>query len=705
MKKLLIVATVMMIACELHAAGTDKTLVSWVRLADKKVTSGSILTVQNGNQFDGIVFAELAGDKWMAGSHLFQRTNKAQADRAAEKADAKTLVQMAIVYKGDQISIYRNGAPYSSHKAKNIDLLGAKSNIVVFGLRHIGGGSGSIGGSIEDARIYAQALTADQIKALAPNKASAIKPYAWWDFEGKKIVDRTGRYAHSKLTGGAKLADGSLVLGKRAVLVAGRTANAANVSGGRRGAPPKFVGPYVPETPAWPKDPPDNWAIYHLAHPTASGGSPFDPNPAFYYKGRYHMHYIYRPSCGFAFAHVSSTDMVRWKWHPTVLAPPTTGHGMFSGTGFFTKDGKPAMVYCGWGSNRNWIRYGLDDELNKWGDEHAMLPHDKDGELLDKAKYFDPDIWLDGDTYYGLNGHSSRTPPLIMQSKDLKKWTQTGPLLHPDFDEKKLGVRKGEDISCPNLFKLGKKWVLVCISHRLGCRYFIGEFKNGQYLPEQHALMGGSSKRFFAPESLMTKDGRRVMWAWFFGGQTKGVQSLPRELELPDDNILRIKPLRELETLRCDEQSQAKIAVKSDQDLVLKKIKGDHLELKLEVKETGAKNFGVAVLCDDKGAGGVRITINRTKGLLEVGTEKAPFVLKADKPLTLRVFVDSTIVEVFANDVQAVIADKKRAAGAKINDRVVLFSAARDMTMDKITAWRMKSAYEGSTVRVDEIKK
>ena len=465
------------------------------------------------------------------------------------------------------------------------------------------------------------------------------------------------------------------------------------------------VGTYVPETPVWPKNPPDNWPIYHLAHPTYTAGSPFDPDPAFYYIGRYHLHYIYNPRAGCAFAHVSSTDMVHWKWHPTVLAPPTTGHGMFSGTGFFTKEGKPAMVYCGWGSNRNWISYGLDDNLDKWGNAHTMLPKDKDGKVLDKAKYFDPDIWLDGDTYYGLNGHSNSTPPFIMHSKDLKNWTQTGPLLHPDFDEKKLGVSKGEDISCPNMFKLGKKWVLVCISHRLGCRYFIGEFKNGQYLPESHALMGGLSRRFFAPESLLTKDGRRVMWAWFLGGEVKGVQSLPRELELPDDGILRIKPLRELESLRCDEQIAEKITVKTDTDLVLKKIKGDHLELKLVVKDTGEKNFGVAVLCDDQGKGGVRITVNRTKGLLEVGTEKAPFKLEKGKPLTLRVFVDGTIVEVFANDIQAVIADKKRAAGAKINDRVVLFSATRDMVMDKITAWRMKSAYEGQTVRAKEIKK
>jgi sucrose-6-phosphate hydrolase SacC (GH32 family) len=432
-----------------------------------------------------------------------------------------------------------------------------------------------------------------------------------------------------------------------------------------------------------------------LAHPTFTKGSPFDPNPAFYYKGRYHMHYIYRPGAGFSFAHVSSKDMVHWKWHPTVQAPPITGHGMFSGTGFFTREGKPAMVYCGWGSKRNWISYGLDDDLNKWSKPHVMLPKDKDGKLLTNAPYFDPDIWLDGETYYGMNARSSRVAPVIMKSKDLKNWTQLGELLHPDFDEKKLGVSKGEDISCPNMFKLGKKWVLVCISHRLGCRYFIGDFKNEQYLPESHALMGGSTSRFFAPESLLAKDGRRVMWAWYRGGRPRGVQSLPRELELPEDGVLRIKPLRELESLRYDEQSRENITVKKDTTVLLKKIKGDRLELKVVIKNSGDQSFGTDVLCDEEGKSGLRITVNREKNLLEMGREKAPFELKKGQPLTLRIFIDGTVVEVFANDLKTIMLDKRRAADAKINDRIVLFSTGGDLTVDKISAWKMKSAYGG----------
>ena len=100
------------------------------------------LTIQRGDQFDGIVFGERAPGKWMAGSDFFARTQADQHASAVEKADDKTQIQMAMVYKGNQISIYRNGEPYASYQANNIDLLSARDNIAVFGLRHVGPASG-----------------------------------------------------------------------------------------------------------------------------------------------------------------------------------------------------------------------------------------------------------------------------------------------------------------------------------------------------------------------------------------------------------------------------------------------------------------------------------------------------------------------------------------------------------------------------------
>ena len=62
---------------------------------------------------------------------------------SVETADDGTLVQIAIVYDDDNIRIYRNGELYAAYRTKNIDLPGIDNHIAVFGLRHIGAGSGT----------------------------------------------------------------------------------------------------------------------------------------------------------------------------------------------------------------------------------------------------------------------------------------------------------------------------------------------------------------------------------------------------------------------------------------------------------------------------------------------------------------------------------------------------------------------------------
>ena len=669
----------------------DKTLVSWVILDDKKVKAGSVLTIQEGIEFDGIVFAEKMDGKWMAGSHNWARTEKNQSQNPIESKDDDSLIQLAIVYQEKQISIFRDGNLYSSYPAKNIDLLTSDNNFVVFGIRHIGGGGG-ISGMIEDARIYDRALTVSEIKELVPNKASEIKPYAWWDFE-EDASEQTGRFPHHKLKIGARVEKGRLMLHRGATLIAARTEKLT-----RRGSQvPLLDEPYVPETPEMPDDVPDNWPIYHLFHPAKDLGAPYDPNSAIYYKGRYHLHYIYRNRAGISYAHVSSQDMVRWEWHPTVLVPQENGHGMFSGTAFLTREGTPAHAYCGWGSNRNWIQHALDDNLNKWSKPEVMLPRDKSGKLMVNEPYFDPDVWIMDGIYYGLNGRSSHQPPLIMKSENLRDWVHIGELLHPEFDEDKLGVSMDEDISCPNFFKLGDKWILTCISHKLGCRYFIGEFKNEQFLPEYHAVLGGNSRRYFAPESLLTPDGRRVNWSWFIQGNNndnRGTQSLPTEMSLTTKGEMRLRPIAELEKLRFGEKQRKKIFIKENSTVIPDDMQGDHCEIKLEVGQSGSQSFGINVLCDEKGENGLRIKINREKNLLEVGNQNGDFTLNSNEQLSLRIFVDACLVEVFANEKQVVMADKKRPAGSKINPYISLFNEGADLQVDRLSFWNMKSAYQ-----------
>lgn len=83
-------------------------------------------------------------------------------------------------------------------------------------------------------------------------------------------------------------------------------------------------------------------------HP-GGDSEPGDPNAAFFLDGVCHLHYIInhpfdKGKHSWSFVHVSSNDMLHWTRHKTrhktSLQPSFTGHGMFSGTGFITREGR-----------------------------------------------------------------------------------------------------------------------------------------------------------------------------------------------------------------------------------------------------------------------------------------------------------------------------------------------------------------------------
>ena len=86
--------------------------------------------------------------------------------------------------------------------------------------------------------------------------------------------------------------------------------------------------------------------LYHYVIPEGMA-HPFDPNGAFYWKGRYHLFYIIqtvRPKPfyrGDAWAHISSHDLIHWKLHPTALKPTddTPERAIYSGNMFLNKKG------------------------------------------------------------------------------------------------------------------------------------------------------------------------------------------------------------------------------------------------------------------------------------------------------------------------------------------------------------------------------
>ncbi len=114
----------------------------------------------------------------------------------------------------------------------------------------------------------------------------------------------------------------------------------------------------------------------------------------------------------------------------------------------------------------------------------------------------------------------------------------------------------------------GGKDLLVNIGHPLGCRYYIGEWRNEQFYPESHAMMNWPGGRFFANDSFLDDRGRRILIAWVGeallreGKEEKGwagVMSMPRVLTLAEDGIPRFEPIEEIERLRINARFRSEI--------------------------------------------------------------------------------------------------------------------------------------------------
>lgn len=409
---------------------------------------------------------------------------------------------------------------------------------------------------------------------------------------------------------------------------------------------------------------------YHFVIPEGVG-MPFDPNGAIYWKGRYHLFYIFQDKRSgredHHWGHVSSTDLFHWRHHPTGLVG-----GMFSGNCFLNKDGRPTMCYHQVGQG-NAMAVAIDDDLNEWKklESNPITPKTEEGdEHHGKYRSWDPFGWLEGDTYYAIFGGGR---PGVVKAPALEgEWKYVGDLFAHGVE----GVSMDEDVSCADLFELDGKDVLLCISHQIGCRYYIGEWKDEQFYPESHGQMSWVDNSFFAPESLLDDKGRRIMWAWIFDDPGFGVRdehgwsgtmSLPRVLSLGGDGLLRIDVPEEIEALRYGAVKKENITVASGIEMTLDGIGGNSFELVIDMESAQATQFGVKVCVSPDGQEETAIFYDATEGKLKVDTRKsgpedtpktveaAPFELKNGERLKLRIFVDKSVVEVFANSRQAVM--------------------------------------------------
>ncbi len=177
---------------------TNQTLVSWLVLDGLCDTAcaGSALTLDSVavDQFHGIVFGELEPDRWFAGSEGGFRSQPFAP--GFQETTTGALVQVALTYSWWEDGIepgqywveivgYRNGQEIGRYQL----LAGfpvtwwPNDTEVFFGVRHgvpaWGYYPGALNATIEEARIYDEVLTAEQLRGLRSSSRLDLEPAQW----------------------------------------------------------------------------------------------------------------------------------------------------------------------------------------------------------------------------------------------------------------------------------------------------------------------------------------------------------------------------------------------------------------------------------------------------------------------------------------------------------------------------------------------
>jgi len=478
---------------------------------------------------------------------------------------------------------------------------------------------------------------------------------------------------------------------------------------------------------------------YHFVVPEGVH-APVDPNGALFWNGRYHFCYIYQHEGKHYWGHVSSLDLLHWRHHPPALAPGEGDDGIFSGGAFIDQQGVATITYWGLGNPGgictatstdphldHWTKHERNPLIRETQSGLTVVPAADGSEVVYGAA--DPSqIWFEDGRYYMLTGNllvlwefgQKRNLPehlgdtlYLFVSDNLTDWTY----LHRFYQSRREWTKEFEDDMCPDFFPLpasphggvpSDTHMLLFISHTLGCQYYLGHYADQRFTPETHGRMTWVDNEFFAPESLLDAQGRRIMWAWVFDRREQaskeasgwsGELSLPRVLWLGEDGTLRMQPAEELQRLRYNGRTREHLHLAAGTELPLPEMAGNSLELAIEMQPDTAMQFGVKVCCSPDGEEETVILCDTTDNTLKIDTqrssltegakviESAPFTLAPGEPLHLRVFIDKSFVEVFANDRQAVV---RRIYPSRADSLgVVLFSHGGDTRVPRVEGWEM----------------
>lgn len=467
-----------------------------------------------------------------------------------------------------------------------------------------------------------------------------------------------------------------------------------------------------------------------------------DINGTIFWKGRYHVFYQHIPWGGvysaMRWGHASSVDLLHWVHHPIALTPSDDGYdkkGCWSGGAFVNKKGIPTVIYHGEPGGLC-IASSEDDMLVNWTkhpDNPVVSMIEVFGKGYEDTNYaLDPCAWVEGNNYYalvgnyvpGVDGDSTN----LFQSQDLVNWENAGPF----YRSKRQWTEPDEDCAVPDFFPLGDKHMLLFGSHLLGSQYYLGKLRNNHFYPESHSRLNWPWGTIGGPRSMLDSKGRRVYFDWIreFRGRDRemasgwsGVMTLPRLLSLAENGTLLINPAPEVETLRMNHRSHNNIQLEAGSEVDVKDVQGDCLELAVDIDIQGVNEVGVKVFSSPDGSEYTTISYDIQQGNLTVDVsnssldddicflpfrgdqspdrlpedartiqaQNAPLDLIRGELLSLRIFLDRSVLEVFANGRQCITQRVYPSCPESL--AVFFFSLGGRANIESLHAWDLAPTY------------
>ncbi len=481
--------------------------------------------------------------------------------------------------------------------------------------------------------------------------------------------------------------------------------------------------------------------VYHYVNPENTLN---DPNGLCFWQGRWHLFYqAYPPEDPRQhWGHAVSDDLIHWRDLPYAIYPDPE-ECCFSGATLAEEDRVIAM-YHGTKAG-NMIATSSDPLLLNWEKVtgQAVIPiASPDGSPL-PYRVFDPCIWKKGGLYYALSGGTLPHEPsgkrtradFLFKSANLKDWEY----LHP-FVEGDRFTLTGDDGACPYFWPIGDRHILLFFSHMSGGQALLGDYDQSR---DKFAVTAHFDFNFgaFGPGGVhapsATPDGEDVIAIFNMNPamNTEGwnqIMTLPRRLSLLGSDhlrrdMLRVEPAGNIESLRTDHRRITDMTLPANKEIVLEGIEGNAMEIVAEIdtneapmvelnvlrspdkqeftrvafyRERGYRNWERYTGWESKkrrAASDSLITIDSSyssilPGALSRAPETGPVFLEPGENLKLRIFVDKSVVEVFANGKQCIAV--RVYPGREDSIGVSVRAQGQDAQIISLDAWQMQNIYE-----------